>query len=68
MLSVVGSLGDLVWHRLGPGVGSGPGVEGTREGSAREWCFQLVGVFTALTLQLLSVWGVFGVVFVFVAF
>jgi len=41
---------------------------GDTRGIRMEGGLQLVGVFTALTLQLLSIWSVFGVVFVFVAF
>ena len=39
-----------------------------REGSTREDSFQLVSIFTALTLQLLSTQSVFNVMFTFVAF
>ena len=50
MLSIVNTLGNLIKHRLKPGVSSETKEEKTREDS-----FQLVGIFTALTLQLLSI-------------
>ena len=55
MLSIVNTLRNLIEHRLKPGVSSETKEEKTWEGSTREDSFQLVSIFKALTLQLLSI-------------
>ena len=55
MLSIVNTLGNLIEHRLKPGVSSETKEERAREESTREGSLQLVSIFTALTLQLLSI-------------